>query len=180
MTILGEITTLVTSLCTALIILIFVRIAMLWFPRVLSQHPVRNGTSSIVDPILSPLRRLLPPVMGMDMSPLLAIVLLSVLAQVVGAIGINGLSATGIVTLIVSMVLHAILEIAMILLLVRMVLQLFAPDSTHPLALFVYAATDRLVEPFHKGPRFRRSLWPSCIALVVVFAIDLAVTFLLK
>lgn len=44
-------------------------------------HPARRFLASLVEPLLNPLRRVLPPVGGLDFSPLVAILLLELAGQ---------------------------------------------------------------------------------------------------
>lgn len=44
-------------------------------------HPVRRFLAGAVEPILNPLRRYLPPVGGLDFSPLVAILLIELAGQ---------------------------------------------------------------------------------------------------
>lgn len=41
-------------------------------------HPVRQALDSIVEPLLMPIRRVLPPTAGFDLSPLVLILLIRV------------------------------------------------------------------------------------------------------
>jgi YggT family protein len=46
-------------------------------------HPVRRGINSIVEPMLAPIRRLVPPVGMIDFSPLILIVLIQLAKQII-------------------------------------------------------------------------------------------------
>ncbi|MFQ5922728.1 MAG: YggT family protein [Anaerolineales bacterium] len=46
-------------------------------------HPVRRFLDSIVQPMLDPIRRIIPPVSGIDFSPLVLLLVLSVLASAI-------------------------------------------------------------------------------------------------
>jgi YggT family protein len=46
-------------------------------------HPVRRGLNSIVEPMLAPIRRVIPPVGMIDFSPLILIVLIQVAKQII-------------------------------------------------------------------------------------------------
>jgi len=46
-------------------------------------HPVRRGINSIVEPMLAPIRRVIPPVGMLDFSPLILIVLIQVAKQII-------------------------------------------------------------------------------------------------
>jgi YggT family protein len=44
------------------------------------DHPVVRVTSTLTEPVLAPLRRLLPPMAGLDLSPMLLLFLLRLLS----------------------------------------------------------------------------------------------------
>lgn len=79
----------VCSLIQLYTLVIFARILLEWV-RVPSDHPVgkvRSVLATIVDPVLIPLRRIIPPVrMGgaaLDLSPLVLLIGLSILANAI-------------------------------------------------------------------------------------------------
>jgi YggT family protein len=79
----------VCSLIQLYTLVIFARILLEWV-RVPSDHPVgkvRSVLATIVDPVLTPLRRIIPPVrMGgaaLDLSPLVLLIGLSILANAI-------------------------------------------------------------------------------------------------
>ena len=45
--------------------------------------PIRKNLGRFVDPMLNPIRRVLPPVSGIDFSPFVLIILLQVLAMII-------------------------------------------------------------------------------------------------
>jgi YggT family protein len=49
-------------------------------------HPIRRTLSLVVDPLLSPIRKLVPPMGGVDWSPLILIIALQILGSVLIAI----------------------------------------------------------------------------------------------
>ena len=72
---------LVDRAITLLTILIVVRALLSWIPAVDYRHPLIGLLFRITDPILAPVRRFLPPVGGLDLSPLVAILLLNLAGQ---------------------------------------------------------------------------------------------------
>ncbi len=64
-------------------ILIFVRIVMSFFVNPLSRNPLVEMVQTTTDPILNPIRRVMPDTGMFDLSPMVAIILLQVLEQVV-------------------------------------------------------------------------------------------------
>ncbi|MGH2448835.1 MAG: YggT family protein [Chloroflexota bacterium] len=70
----------ISILATALTLTIFIQALMSWF------MPLRGGALAgvlrdITEPILQPIRRILPPVGGWDFSPILAMVLVQVISS---------------------------------------------------------------------------------------------------
>lgn len=62
----------------AVILLIIIRSFMSFFPRIDRSHPVVRFLDSVVDPILQPFQRMMPPMAGLDFSPILAILTLQI------------------------------------------------------------------------------------------------------
>jgi YggT family protein len=58
---------------------LFVYVALSWLAGG-SYHPMMSVLSDIVTPILRPVRRVLPPISGMDLSPMLVTILLIALS----------------------------------------------------------------------------------------------------
>jgi YggT family protein len=68
---------------------VFAKIILSYFMD--PYHPVRQAIDSVVEPMLAPIRRIVPPIGMIDFSPLVLIIVL----QVVGRILINLLSSLG-------------------------------------------------------------------------------------
>jgi YggT family protein len=64
-------------------LIILVWCILSFFPRVDPRHPIVRALEQLTSPVLTPLRRMLPPVGGMDFSPLLALFLLEVVKGLV-------------------------------------------------------------------------------------------------
>jgi YggT family protein len=70
----------INMLAQMLSLLVFVYILSTWiFPP---YHSFRNALASIVEPMLAPIRRLVPPVGMVDFSAVIFIVLVQVLATI--------------------------------------------------------------------------------------------------
>jgi YggT family protein len=65
----GAIASLLALLLWAFVIIILVRIAFTWVSPY-PTHAVYRLAYRITEPVLAPVRRLLPPVSGMDLSPI--------------------------------------------------------------------------------------------------------------
>ncbi len=69
----------VILLINVLTILVIVHVVLTW---VLSPyHPVRETLDRIVEPILMPIRRVLPPMGGLDFSPFVLLLLIQLIGR---------------------------------------------------------------------------------------------------
>lgn len=73
------------ALIQLLILAILARAVMSWFVRD-PDNPVMQVLNSITDPVLQPLRRIMPRTGMMDFTPLIAIILLSIISSMVSGI----------------------------------------------------------------------------------------------
>jgi len=72
--------------------LLFIRVLLTWFPTINWYNQPFSALSQITDPYLNIFRSFIPPLGGIDISPMLAIILLQVVGQVVGGLvgGLQG------------------------------------------------------------------------------------------
>jgi len=66
------------------LILLFVRILLTWFPTVEWMNQIQSFLSPITDPYLNIFRSFIPPIGGLDLSPMLAILVLQLVAGMLG------------------------------------------------------------------------------------------------
>ncbi|MEL7036327.1 MAG: YggT family protein [Cyanobacteria bacterium J06592_8] len=64
-------------------VLIFVRILLSWFPNVDWSNPFFSVLSQLTDPYLNLFRSIIPPLGGIDFSPIIAIFLLQFVAGII-------------------------------------------------------------------------------------------------
>jgi len=90
-----ELAALLDGVIKILTTLILVRVLLTWVPGLGTNHPAgraaHRALAQITSPILDPIRRLMPPVAGMDLSPIVAILLL----QLAGGLLVNVLMTLG-------------------------------------------------------------------------------------
>ena len=67
-----------------LIFAIFARAILTWFP-IDPRGPVMQALDAVTDPILDPLRRILPRLGAIDITPLVAILLLSFISSAIAS-----------------------------------------------------------------------------------------------
>ncbi len=71
---------LISLLANILIILIFIWVIISW---ILSPyHPVRQALDRIVEPMLSPIRRVIPSVGMIDLSPMILMILIELASRI--------------------------------------------------------------------------------------------------
>lgn len=68
-------------LLRALTMLIFVRAILSWFIQD-PGHPVMKILIDLTEPVIRPIRRLMPQTMGFDLSPIIAIVALQLVERI--------------------------------------------------------------------------------------------------
>jgi len=76
----------VTVIAQVLILALIARAILSWLPRIGVLTPVVTVLNGITEPLLSPIRRLLPFFGGLDLSPLVALLLISVVESLVLAL----------------------------------------------------------------------------------------------
>lgn len=73
--------TLIYYLCQLLSIAIFARAVLSWVP--MGKNPINSFLFNITEPILMPLRRIIPRLGMMDISPMIAILLLQLITWII-------------------------------------------------------------------------------------------------
>ena len=68
-------------LLTVLTVAILIRALLTWVPNMDPSNPLVRLLNQITDPLLQPARRLIPPMGGMDLSPIVVIVVLQLLQR---------------------------------------------------------------------------------------------------
>ncbi len=74
--------TFVVLLAQVLTVAIFVRAILSWFPNVGNDNPLVAAVYRVTEPVLAPLRSVIPLVGMIDITPLVAIIALQIIARV--------------------------------------------------------------------------------------------------
>ena len=82
--------TFINVLFTVLELAILARVLLSWF-RVDPYHLAVAFLYQITEPILRPLRNVIPPLGMMDISPIVALILMDIIRQIIRAIILGGL-----------------------------------------------------------------------------------------
>ena len=73
--------TLIYYAAQALTLLIIVRALLSWVPSLDYGHPVIRAIVRVTDPVLLPIRRLIPPLGGIDVTPIVALLLIQLASR---------------------------------------------------------------------------------------------------
>ncbi|RPJ23136.1 MAG: YggT family protein [Chloroflexi bacterium] len=71
----------INALSQLLVLLVIISVILSYFMD--PYHPVRRGIDSVVEPMLSPIRRIVPLIGALDFSPLVLIILIQLLSSVI-------------------------------------------------------------------------------------------------
>ncbi|MCU0499260.1 MAG: YggT family protein [Anaerolineae bacterium] len=63
-------------------LIMLARVFMSWFPNLDRYNPVVQFIYQVTEPVLRPIRELLPPTMGIDFSPLIVFIGISILMMI--------------------------------------------------------------------------------------------------
>ena len=75
--------------------LLIIRILLTWFPNLDTTNPILVNLFAITDPYLNVFRGVIPPIGGLDLSPILAFISLSLIKQLIAALASFALQYTG-------------------------------------------------------------------------------------
>lgn len=154
-------------------ILILVRVALSWFPGIDPWNPLVRILRAVVDPVLRPFRAILPTFGGIDFSPILAIVVLSMLSRLFTNIAYSPTVDVGqaIGFTIAEIVLNIIIALAVIVLL-RVLVSIFQADPWHPLVQIIRQMSNPLIRPFAAViPRSRTGVDMAAVVALAVYVI---------
>lgn len=71
----------ISTLSNILAFAVFIRALLTWIPGLPPSNPLVMFFTQITEPVLQPLRRVIPPIGMIDITPLVAIILLQLVAQ---------------------------------------------------------------------------------------------------
>jgi YggT family protein len=161
---------LVILITNLLILAILVRVILSYFPGTLHSTGGRL-LARITDPIIDPIRRVVPPLGMIDLSPAIAIVVLYVL-QI--------LLSTADVVLALVKVVQYVLVLIIILLLIRVLFGFFRLDPWNPFVQMIVQGSEPFARPFRRWlPRKVGTFdWAPVAAMVVLVAVYYLVSWL--
>lgn len=64
-------------------LIILARVIVTWIPDLVSpHHPIARFLYQATEPVLAPVRQILPPMQGIDLSPLVVLVILQLIQRI--------------------------------------------------------------------------------------------------
>ena len=108
-------------------------------------NPITQGIVRLTDPVLKPLRRVVPPVGGLDSAALLLCILLQTLLLLfLGAAPVTAVLAAGF------RLVDLLLDLYWFALIILVVASWIAPGNRHPGLELLYQVTEPVVAPFRR------------------------------
>jgi YggT family protein len=152
MSALGEIFSyLIQTLLTLALLAVVLRF-LLQLVRADFYNPISQFLTRLTNPLVLPLRRVVPSLGGLDLSSLLLALVLQ-MAAIVALLALNGVGPPNIGLLLVWSVLGVVglvVNIYFFALLAMIILSWIAPGSRHPALLLLFQLTEPVMAPFRK------------------------------
>src|ERR1700674_441232 len=160
----------VAELIFLFIVVLIVRAIFSWFPGMLYTQAGRFVVLA-TEWYLAPIRRVIPPGGGLDLSFFIGILILSALQNFVP----SGTPVTALVGIV-----RSILILCIILVLIRVFFAFFQMDPWHPITQLVMQFTEPFARPFRPWfPRRPREFdWAPVAAFVVLLGALVLLSFL--
>ncbi len=152
MSALGEIFSyLVQTLLTLALLAVVLRL-LLQLVRADFYNPISQFLARLTNPLVLPLRRIVPSLGGLDLATLLLALVLQ-MAGIVALLALNGLGPPNIGLLLLWSILGVVglvVNIYFFALLAMIILSWVAPASRHPALLLLFQLTEPVMAPFRK------------------------------
>jgi uncharacterized protein YggT (Ycf19 family) len=146
--VLATVVSIVTGVIWLETLLILASVILSWLPFIRPWHPAVRLLRALVDPVLRPFQRVLPPIAGFDFSPLLAILVLRAVSGLLTSLTAGGVSIPAAVLGVVAQLVLGVTLILALLVGLRLLLSALKVSRWHPIVRFVDRASDPLVRPF--------------------------------
>jgi YggT family protein len=166
---LGPATGIAILLINLFILLLIGRAVLSWVPE-LAYTEIGRMIVTATEWYLAPIRRVIPPVGAIDVSFIVGILLLYLLAALIGSGSIIGTLVS---------VISSVLIFLVILLVIRIIFGFFRMDPWHPISQMIMAVTDPLVAPFRswiRKPRYGQFDWAPIAATVALLVVWYLIT----
>jgi YggT family protein len=152
MSAMGEILSYLTQTLLNLALLAMLLRFLLQLVRADFYNPVSQFLARLTNPLVLPLRRVIPSLGGLDLSSLLLALILQ-MAAIMVLLALNGVGPPNIGLLLVwslLAILGLMINIYFFALLAMIILSWVAPTSRHPALLLLFQLTEPVMAPFRK------------------------------
>ena len=167
----SDIFSLVIDTLSSLYLMIILLRFVLQISRADFYNPLSQFVVKATNPLLIPIRRVVPGIAGIDVASLILAVLFQSLVLMIKVLVIAGTIASpvGILLLSVVMVLSLLIKLYFYSLLIMIIASWVAPGNSHPALLLVNQITEPLMKPFRNllPPMGGLDLSPILVFLVL-------------
>ena len=142
----------VRTLFQLAIIVFLLRFILQWV-RADFRNPLCQAVIRISNPVVVPLRRVIPGWGGADLATLVAAFLIQILALVVVHVGINGYPFPPVIALLISAIrqlLVTTLQMYFFLILFFALFSWFAPSTYHPVMYVLHTVSEPVLRPVRR------------------------------
>jgi YggT family protein len=141
---------LVNTLFGLYILAVMLRMLLAWV-RADFYNPVSQFLVTVTNPLLVPLRRVVPPLGGIDLAAVVLLALLEVLKLIlIGLLAGSSVTPTALLLLSIAELLGTLLNIFLFTIIVQVILSWLAPRTYHPLSALLYQLNEPLLSPAHR------------------------------
>lgn len=114
-------------------------------------NPISQFLVKVTDPVLQPLRRIVPPVRRVDTAAILLMLLLEFASVwIVSRLGSNPLAPSGVLLFSITKLMATLLTLYFVLIIVAVLLSWLAPGSRHPVVPLVHQLTRPVLRPIRR------------------------------
>jgi YggT family protein len=141
----------VQTLLSLLLFVFMLRVLLQW-TRADFRNPLAQAVVKITNPLVLPLRRVLPPIGKLDTASLVAVILVTIVEVVIIAYlsGNTGLSPAGWTTRVVLEIARTVLHAYRIAIIIYALLGMIAPGGYSPMQSLLAALCEPVLRPFRR------------------------------
>lgn len=114
-------------------------------------NPLSQFLVKVTDPVLQPLRRIIPPLRRLDTAAIVLMLLLEFASVwIVNRLGSNPLGPGGVLAFSITKLIATLLTLYFVLIIVAVLLSWLAPGSRHPVVPLVHQLTGPVLRPIRR------------------------------
>jgi YggT family protein len=113
----------------------------------------------------------MPTFGGIDFSPIMAIIVLSWLARLIGDLGVTGFDVGQELGYVIAQIVLTVTIVFIVVVLLRILISLFQADPWHPVVQLIRQMSNPLIRPFAAVVPRSRSIDLAAVAALVVYLV---------